>query len=56
MEEVILIKASHPESQGEFVRINDSDFDPEKHELWIENVTEMLPEMPPEKPKKRNAK
>ena len=25
------IKSTHPESQGEFVIINDEDFDPEKH-------------------------
>lgn len=29
----VRIKSSHPESQGEFVEINESDFDPAIHEL-----------------------
>ena len=29
----VKVKSTHPESQGLFVEINASDFDPEKHEL-----------------------
>ncbi len=28
------IKSTHPESQGDFVIIDDEDFDPEKHEKY----------------------
>ena len=30
------IKSTHPESQGPFVLINPQDFDPSKHELFVE--------------------
>lgn len=32
----MLIKSTHPESQGDFVVIEDADFNPEKHEVYVE--------------------
>lgn len=32
--ETVKIKSSHPKSQGDFVEINKSDFDPKKHTLF----------------------
>jgi hypothetical protein len=32
----IKIKSTHPESQGPFVIINESDFDADKHALYVE--------------------
>ena len=32
----MLIKSTHPESQGDFVVIENDDFDPEKHEVYVE--------------------
>jgi hypothetical protein len=32
----VKIQSSHPESQGDFVEINEEDFDKEKHELYVE--------------------
>lgn len=43
---VIRIKSSHPESQGEFVEINESDFDAGKHERHVPPPPE-LPALPP---------
>ena len=42
----IKIKSSHPESQGEFVEINEADFDAKKHELYVGN------DLPPAAPAK----
>jgi hypothetical protein len=37
----VKIKSTHPESQGAYVDINESDFDPEKgHELYVEPAAE----------------
>ena len=35
------IKSTHPPSQGEFVVINDEDFDPARHEPYDEPVAVM---------------
>lgn len=32
----IRIKSTHPASQGDFVEINETDYDPSKHELFDE--------------------
>lgn len=31
---VVRIKSTHPKSQGAFVEINETDFDPKKHQLY----------------------
>lgn len=36
----IKIKSTHKESQGEFVLIDEENFDPKKHELYVENQPE----------------
>lgn len=36
----MLIKSTHPESQGDFVVIEDADFNPEKHEVYVEGEEE----------------
>lgn len=46
----VKIKSSHPKSQGDFVEINKSDFDPKKHELFVEGDAPRAP-----KPVKINA-
>ena len=33
---VVKIKSTHPETQGDFVLINEEDFNPEKHKLLSE--------------------
>lgn len=43
---VVRIKPSHP-SQGAFVEINASDFDPAKHEKHDDPVAAPLPPLPP---------
>lgn len=45
----IKIKSSDPKTQGDFVEINESDFDPKKHELFVEGSA------PAPKPVKINA-
>jgi len=48
---VVRIKSTHPESQGAFVEVNESDFDPEKHELYIAPAEGPLaPPLPPPPP------
>lgn len=32
----VRIKSTHPKSQGDFVEINEKDFDPKKHEMFDE--------------------
>ena len=34
----IKIKSTHPESQGPFVVINEADYDPRVHELYVEGA------------------
>ena len=38
----MLIKSTHPESQGDFVVIEDADFNPDKHEVYIEGEEKLL--------------
>lgn len=43
---VVKIKPSHP-SQGDFVEINESDFDPTKHERFVEPPPVRVAAVPP---------
>lgn len=44
----VKIKSTHPASQGPFVEINESDFDPAKHEFFKEPpAAPVLPPLPP---------
>ena len=47
------IKSTHKESQGEFVLIDEKNYDPSKHELYDENESEQIVTA---KPKKREIK
>lgn len=38
------IKSEHEESQGKFVLIDEENFDPKKHELYVEGQPEPEPE------------
>lgn len=40
--ETIRIKSTHPASQGDFVEINKTDFDPEKHQLFDESPVKKM--------------
>ena len=44
---VLKIKSEHEESQGKFVLIDEENFDPSKHELYVENAPEPEPEPEP---------
>jgi hypothetical protein len=47
---IVKIKASHP-SQGDFVEINECDFDPAKHERFVEPLpAPPAPVLPPPPP------
>ena len=53
---VTKIKSTDPETQGAFVEINTSNFDPEKHELYVEPAAEpevAEPEVAADKPTKK---
>lgn len=41
---VLKIKSTHKESQGEFVLIDEENFDHSRHELYVENAPEPEPE------------
>lgn len=56
---VLKIKPEHEDSQGKFVLIDEENFDPSKHELYVENAPEPEPEPEPgtsTKPNKRERK
>jgi len=52
---VVKIKSTHPETQGAFVEINETDFDAEKHELYVEPAAKAVAGDEPtaEKPAKK---
>lgn len=39
----VKIKSTHPKSQGEFVEINESDYDEKKHTLFVPRTPKALP-------------
>lgn len=43
---VVRIRSTHPESQGDFVEINESDYDPEMHTLIEGEKTKRGPGRP----------
>lgn len=45
---VLKIKSTHKESQGDFVLIDEENFDSKKHELYVENKPAPEPEPAPE--------
>jgi hypothetical protein len=51
MQAIPVLKVVHPEIEGEWMLINESDFDPDVHELW--KPKEKKAKEPPKEEKKQ---